>query len=48
MLKSNENINGVTLNDFLGSLGAKDRATAEANLIKVLMDIKIVLMVWWI
>lgn len=38
MLKSNENINGVTLNDFLGSLGAKDRATAEANIIKSLMD----------
>ncbi|CUU89099.1 Uncharacterised protein [Campylobacter hyointestinalis] len=38
MLKSNENINGVTLNDFLGSLGAKDRAIAEANIIKGLMD----------
>lgn len=38
VLKSNENINGVTLNDFLGSLGAKDRATAEANIIKSLMD----------
>ncbi|RAZ49107.1 putative barnase/colicin E5 family endoribonuclease [Campylobacter hyointestinalis] len=38
MTKSNENINGVTLNDFLGSLGAKDRAVAEANIIKNLMD----------
>ena len=38
MLKSSDNINGVTLNDFLGSLGAKDRAIAEANLIKGLMD----------
>ena len=38
MTKSNENINGVTLNDFLGSLGAKDRAIAEANIIKNLMD----------
>ena len=38
MLKSNENINGVTLNDFLDSLGAKDRATAEANIIQSLMD----------
>ncbi|PPB65695.1 putative barnase/colicin E5 family endoribonuclease, partial [Campylobacter hyointestinalis] len=38
MLKSSDNINGVNLNDFLGSLGAKDRAVAEANLIKGLMD----------
>ncbi|RAZ38056.1 hypothetical protein [Campylobacter hyointestinalis] len=38
MTKSNKNINGVTLNDFLGSLGAKDRAIAEANIIKNLMD----------
>ncbi|ARR00424.1 LPD23 domain-containing protein [Campylobacter porcelli] len=38
MLKSSDNINGVSLNDFLGSLGAKDRAVAEANLIKGLMD----------
>lgn len=38
MIKSNENINGVTLNDFLSSLGAKDRAIAEANIIKGLMD----------
>ncbi|MFW5614638.1 MAG: hypothetical protein ACOCM3_08260, partial [Campylobacter hyointestinalis] len=38
MLKSSDNINGVTLNDFLGSLGAKDRAVAEANLIRGLMD----------
>ena len=38
MLKSNENINGVTLNDFLDSLGVKDRATAEANIIQSLMD----------
>ncbi|KEA43912.1 hypothetical protein CR67_07035, partial [Campylobacter hyointestinalis subsp. hyointestinalis] len=38
MLKSSDNINGVTLNDFLGSLGAKDRAVAEANIIKNLMD----------
>ncbi|MFW5624974.1 MAG: hypothetical protein ACOCMW_04165, partial [Campylobacter hyointestinalis] len=38
MTKSSDNINGVTLNDFLGSLGAKDRAIAEANLIKGLMD----------
>lgn len=38
MIKSNENINGVTLNEFLGSLGAKDRAIAEANIIKNLMD----------
>lgn len=38
MIKSNENINGVTLNDFLSSLGAKDRAIAEANIIKGLME----------
>ncbi|MDL0104622.1 hypothetical protein [Campylobacter vicugnae] len=38
MIKSNDNINGVTLNDFLGSLGAKDRAIAEANIIKGLME----------
>ncbi|MCR8679520.1 hypothetical protein CSUIS19072_06480, partial [Campylobacter sp. RM19072] len=38
MLKSSDNINGVSLNDFLGSLGAKDRVVAEANLIKGLMD----------
>lgn len=38
MLKSSDNINGVTLNDFLGSMGAKDRAIAEANLIRGLMD----------
>lgn len=38
MIKSNENINGVTLNDFLSSLGAKDRAIAEANIIKNLME----------
>ncbi|SUW89084.1 putative barnase/colicin E5 family endoribonuclease [Campylobacter hyointestinalis] len=38
MLKSSDNINGVNLNDFLGSLGAKDRAVAEANLIRGLMD----------
>lgn len=38
MIKSNENINGVTLNEFLSSLGAKDRAIAEANIIKGLME----------
>ncbi|MCR8690624.1 MULTISPECIES: hypothetical protein [Campylobacter] len=38
MIKSNDNINGVTLNDFLSSLGAKDRAIAEANIIKGLME----------
>lgn len=38
MIKSNDNINGVTLNDLLSSMGAKDRAIAEANIIKGLMD----------